>query len=171
MRHSNESREAAAGVAPASLPIDRLLPEIIELLRGGRSLVVEAPPGAGKTTRVPPALAGLDSGDVLVLEPRRLAARLAARFIARERGAPIANDSGKSEGGCEVRGGRATVRSILFLVAEIVRRYDPDFAAFHRKLTQAGKAKKAVRVALARKLLVRLNAKARDARKELAFAA
>jgi transposase len=85
--------------------------------------------------------------------------------------APIANDSGKSKGKRRVRGGRATVRSILFLVAEIVRRYDPDFAAFHRKLTQAGKAKKAVRVALARKLLVRLNAKARDARKELAFAA
>jgi transposase len=85
--------------------------------------------------------------------------------------APIAKDSGKLNGKRRVRGGRASVRSILFLIAEIVRRYDPDFAAFHRKLTQAGKAKKAVRIALARKLLVRLNAKARDARQQLALAA
>jgi transposase len=85
--------------------------------------------------------------------------------------APIAKDSGKMRGKRKVRGGRASVRSILFVIAEIVRRYEPDFAAFHRKLTQAGKAKKAIRIALARKLLVRLNAKARDARRELAIAA
>lgn len=48
-------------------------------------------------------------------------------------------------------------------VAEIVRRYDPDFADFHRRLQ--GKPKKVIRVALAHKLPVRLNAKARDARK------
>ena len=48
--------------------------------------MLEAPPGAGKTTRVPPALLSFDPRDVLVLEPRRLAARLAARFVAGERG-------------------------------------------------------------------------------------
>jgi transposase len=85
--------------------------------------------------------------------------------------APIAKDSGKSTGRRRIRGGRATVRSILFVVAEIVRRFDPDFIAFHRKLSQAGKPKKAIRVALARKLLVRLNAKARDVRQEFAQAA
>ena len=63
-----------------------------------------------------------------------------------------------------VRGGRASVRSILFVVAELVRRYDPDFAAFHKRLTDAGKPKKVIRIALAHKLLVRLNAKARDVR-------
>ena len=46
--------------------------------------------------------------------------------------------------------------------------HDPDFAAFHRKLKDAGKKPKVVRVALARKLLVRLNAKARDVRAEFA---
>ena len=66
------------------LPIDALLPEIVEHLRGASTLVIEAPPGAGKTTRVPPALLPLASGEVLVLEPRRLAARLAARFVASE---------------------------------------------------------------------------------------
>jgi len=84
--------------------------------------------------------------------------------------APIANDSGKRSGKRPVRGGRAGVRSILFVVAEIVRRHEPDFAAFHATLTKAGKPKKLIRIALARKLLVRLNAKARDARAELAFA-
>jgi len=85
--------------------------------------------------------------------------------------APIARDSGQVAGRRSVRAGREGVRSILFVVAEIVRRHDPDFAAFHQKLCAAGKPKKVVRVALARKLLVRLNAKARDVRNELARAA
>jgi len=70
------------------LPIDPLLPEILAALRAGGSLVIEAPPGAGKTTRVPAALhaAGLVKGEVVVLEPRRLAARLAARRVAEELG-------------------------------------------------------------------------------------
>ncbi|MBD0325849.1 MAG: ATP-dependent RNA helicase [Pyrinomonadaceae bacterium] len=70
------------------LPIDALLPEIIESLRRTPNLVIEAPPGAGKTTRVPSALldAGLaGDGEVWVLEPRRLATRMAARRVAEER--------------------------------------------------------------------------------------
>jgi transposase len=82
--------------------------------------------------------------------------------------APIARDSGTLHGKRTVRGGRSGVRAILFVVADVVRRYDPDFADCHRRLTQAGKPKKLVRVALARKLLVRLNAKARHVRRELA---
>jgi transposase len=85
--------------------------------------------------------------------------------------APMARDSGKLNGKRRTRGGRAGIRSTLFLVAEIVRRYDPDFAAFHRKLSQAGKPKKVVRTALAHKLLIRLNAKARDVRLQIAAAA
>ena len=85
--------------------------------------------------------------------------------------APLARDSGQVSGRRRVRGGRAGVRSILFVVAEIVRRHDPDFADFHRRLSAKGKPKKAIRIALARKLLVRLNAKARDVRRELALAA
>lgn len=85
--------------------------------------------------------------------------------------APLAKDSGKIAGKRRVRGGRSSVRSIIFVVVEIVRRHDPDFAAFHRKLTAAGKPKKVIRIALAHKLLVRLNAKARDVRCQLALAA
>ena len=62
------------------LPIDDLLPRI----PASGHLVIEAPPGAGKTTRVPPALLARERGEVLVLEPRRLAARLAARRAASE---------------------------------------------------------------------------------------
>jgi len=80
--------------------------------------------------------------------------------------APLADDSGPRNGPRHIRGGRASVRSILFLVADIARRFDQDLANFHRKLLLAGKKKMVVRIALARKLLVRLNAKARDARTE-----
>jgi transposase len=85
--------------------------------------------------------------------------------------APLARDSGKTKGKRPVRGGRTGARSVLFVVAEIVRRHDPDFAAFHQRLTDAGKPKKVIRIALAHKLLVRLNAKARDVRTRLAYAA
>jgi ATP-dependent helicase HrpB len=74
---------------PERLPIDEILPAAVASLRDAPSLVIEAPPGAGKTTRVPPAIldAGLaGAGEVVVLEPRRLAARLAARRVAEERG-------------------------------------------------------------------------------------
>jgi transposase len=85
--------------------------------------------------------------------------------------APIANDSGAVRRRRTVRGGRTGLRSTLFVVAGVVRRHDPDFADFHKRLTAAGKPKMVVRIALARKLLVRLNAKARDARRKLQLAA
>jgi transposase len=78
--------------------------------------------------------------------------------------APLADDSGKRKGRRSIGGGRAGVRSILFLVAEIAARYDQSLAAFKARLLAAGKKKMVIRIALARKLLVRLNAKARDAR-------
>jgi len=71
------------------LPIDALLPELLFTLAGTSTAVLQAPPGAGKTTRVPIALLDADwRGDrrILMLEPRRLAARAAARFMARARG-------------------------------------------------------------------------------------
>lgn len=75
------------------LPIDPNVPEIVARVAAGSNLVVVAPPGAGKTTRVPPALLEL-GGEVLVLEPRRLAARLAARRTAFELGEPLGESVG-----------------------------------------------------------------------------
>ncbi len=81
----------------AALPIDELLPDLIAGLRTGGAAVVRAPPGSGKTTRVPPALldAGAAGGGiVLMLEPRRVAARAAARRIAYERHTAVGAEVG-----------------------------------------------------------------------------
>ena len=82
--------------------------------------------------------------------------------------APLASDSGNRQGNRAIRGGREQVRSILFLVADIARKYDPSLAEFRQRLLDSGKPKMVVRIALAHKLLVRLNAKARETRMALA---
>jgi ATP-dependent RNA helicase HrpB len=67
------------------LPIDEAVPRLTAALRAGASAVLVAPPGAGKTTRVPLVLADepwARGGRILVLEPRRLAARAAAERMA-----------------------------------------------------------------------------------------
>jgi len=74
--------------------VDDLLPEILDSLKLYPSLVIVAAPGAGKTTRVPPALLGIVNGEVVVLEPRRIAARLAARRVAWERGEEVGETIG-----------------------------------------------------------------------------
>jgi ATP-dependent helicase HrpB len=81
------------------LPIDDVLPQIVRSLAVSPSLVLEAPPGAGKTTRVPPALLGapwLGDQVVVVLEPRRLAARMAAARVAEELGEKLGATVGYS---------------------------------------------------------------------------
>jgi transposase len=80
--------------------------------------------------------------------------------------APLANDSGQHQGKRMVRGGRAPVREILFIVGCVVGRHEPDFIAFQQRLRDAGKPPKVVRIAVAHKLLVRLNAKARLVRQQ-----
>src|SRR5436305_3088779 len=84
-------------VTLAPLPIDPVLPELIDALRKQPCAVLQAPTGAGKTTRVPPALldAGLaGAGRILLLEPRRLAARAAAQRMAAERGGRVGDEVG-----------------------------------------------------------------------------
>jgi len=76
----------------APLPIDDSLPDIVETLRSRQTLVLVAPPGAGKTTRVPPALAA--HGSVFLLQPRRVAARSIARRIAAEQGWTLGEEVG-----------------------------------------------------------------------------
>src|SRR4051812_27340943 len=76
----------------APLPIDPHLDEITAHIRRARTAVIVAPPGSGKTTRVPPALAVL--GKTILLQPRRVAARALARRIAFERGWTIGDEIG-----------------------------------------------------------------------------
>jgi ATP-dependent helicase HrpB len=75
-----------------ALPVDSILPRLTGVLEGHRACVLVAAPGAGKTTRVPPAL--VDRGRVLLLQPRRVAARAMARRIAAERHWTIGRDVG-----------------------------------------------------------------------------
>ena len=73
----------------AALPIDEALPAVTSALRASNAAVLVAPPGAGKTTRVPLVLAGeawAKAGKILVLEPRRIAARAAADRMAKTLG-------------------------------------------------------------------------------------
>ncbi|MES2919529.1 MAG: ATP-dependent helicase HrpB [Pseudomonadota bacterium] len=80
-----------------TLPIDALLPEIVASLAATPSLVLQAPPGTGKTTRVPLALLDapwLAGKRIVMLEPRRLAARSAARYMATLIGEPVGQTVG-----------------------------------------------------------------------------
>jgi len=93
-----------------ALPIDAVIPELAAALGSGTSAVLQAPPGAGKTTGVPPALLDapwLRGQRILMLEPRRLATRAAARRMAFLRGERVGDTVGFRVRG-ETRVGRAT---------------------------------------------------------------
>lgn len=93
-----------------ALPVDQVLGDILRSFETSRNLVLEAPPGAGKTTRVPPALLESGGAEVLVLEPRRLAARLAARRVAQELGERLGETVGYQVRFDEVSGPRTRLR-------------------------------------------------------------
>jgi ATP-dependent helicase HrpB len=79
------------------LPIDAVLPELLARLREAGAVVLRAPTGAGKTTRVPPAILRAfpeRPGRILMLEPRRVAARAAARRMAAEDGSDVGGPFG-----------------------------------------------------------------------------
>lgn len=80
-----------------SLPIEAVLPELLRALESHNAAVLQAPPGAGKTTRVPLALLAtpwLAGRKIVMLEPRRLAARAAARFMSSQLGEPVGRTVG-----------------------------------------------------------------------------
>ncbi len=98
-----------------TLPIDAVLPDLVASLRASRCAVLEAPPGAGKTTRAPGAL--VDAGlvgdrEVIVLEPRRLAARLSARRVAEERGEKLGERVGYQVRFEEVASAKTRIRFV-----------------------------------------------------------
>ncbi len=79
------------------LPIDEVLPQLTEVLKVSNCVVLRAPAGAGKTTRVPPAILKCElgsSGQIVMLEPRRIAARTAARRMAFERNERVGHTIG-----------------------------------------------------------------------------
>ncbi len=77
-----------------NLPIDHFIPEILEKMKTENNLIITAAPGAGKTTRLPPALLTAVKGKILVLEPRRMAAIAAAHRIAEENNWTVGEEVG-----------------------------------------------------------------------------
>ena len=78
------------------LPVLRAAEEIVRCMQGSRGMVLTAATGSGKTTQVPQILsrAGCVQGQIVVLEPRRLAARMTARRVAEEMGCALGEDVG-----------------------------------------------------------------------------
>jgi ATP-dependent helicase HrpB len=120
-------------VSRVALPIDVVLPDVVAALRSHAAVVVQAPPGAGKTTRLPLALlqAGLvddadahGGGRLLLLEPRRVAARAAATTMARALQEPVGRTVG-----FQVRFERKESRDTRILVVTegiLTRRFADD---------------------------------------------
>ncbi|MEM7605284.1 MAG: ATP-dependent helicase HrpB [Myxococcota bacterium] len=146
------------------LPIDGHLPAIAAATEG---LVLTAEPGAGKTTRVPPALLNEVKGTILVVEPRRLAARSAARRVASELGERVGERVGYA-----VRFDRkASAKTRILFVTEgiLLRRFlsDPslrDISALIFDELHERKYQMDLALALAVRLRARRRAKGQDLR-------
>jgi len=91
------------------LPIDDVLEDVRAAVRDRGCVVLQAPPGAGKTSRVPLALLGDIAGKIVMLEPRRLAARAAAERLAAQLGEPLGQTVGFRMRGESVAGTRIEV--------------------------------------------------------------
>lgn len=101
----------------AGLPVADTIGRLPELIDASGSLVVEAPPGTGKTTLVPPALANHTRGKVLVTAPRRVAVRAAARRLAQLDGSSLGDRVGFS-----VRGEHHDGRDVEFMTPGVLLR-------------------------------------------------
>ncbi|MGB0101610.1 MAG: ATP-dependent helicase HrpB [Nocardioides sp.] len=111
---------------PPPLPVRSGLAPITQALRAAGTVVVQAPPGTGKTTLVPPAVAAQVEGRVVVTQPRRIAVRAAARRLAQLLGEPVGASVGYSVRG-DRQGGAAT--AIEFVTTGVLLRRlqrDPD---------------------------------------------
>lgn len=125
------------------LPIDDVLDDVCRAVRDAGCVVLQAPPGAGKTSRVPLAVLPQISGKILMLEPRRLAARAAAARLAQGLGEPLGASVGYRMRGDSVAGSRIEVVTEGILTRMI--QTDPDlpgvgcviFDEFHERSLNA----------------------------------
>lgn len=110
--------------APPDLPVVGGLEQVVTALREGGVAVVQAPPGTGKTSLVPPAVAAMVSGRVVVTQPRRIVARAAARRLAQLLGEPVGESTGFSVRGESRVGARTRVEFVTTGV--LLRRLQRD---------------------------------------------
>lgn len=128
-----------------ALPIDPLLPQLLAALRAEGQAVLQAPPGAGKTTRVPLALLPEVTGKILMLEPRRLAARGAAQRLAESLGEAPGGRVGYRMRGESVTGPQTRIEVLTEGVLTRMLQEDPGlsgvsaliFDEFHERSLQA----------------------------------
>jgi ATP-dependent helicase HrpB len=109
---------------PPDLPVAAGLAGVLAAVRGSGVAVVQAPPGSGKTSLVPPAIASLGPGRVVVTQPRRIAARAAARRLAHLLGEPVGATSGYSVRGDRLTG--AATRVEFVTTGVLLRRLQRD---------------------------------------------
>lgn len=130
-----------------ALPIDDVLPQVIAALRNTGRVVLQAPPGAGKTTRVPLAMleADLTKGRILMLEPRRLAARAAAERMAATLGQEVGQTVGYRVRGASAISKNTRIEVVTEGILTRMLQGDPDlpgvgaviFDEFHERSLNA----------------------------------
>lgn len=130
-----------------TLPIDDVMPEVIAALRGKGRVVLQAPPGAGKTTRVPLAMldAGLTMQKIIMLEPRRLAARAAAERMAATMGEDVGQTVGYRVRGASAISKNTRIEVVTEGILTRMLQQDPDlpgigaviFDEFHERSLNA----------------------------------
>ncbi|MCL6285116.1 ATP-dependent helicase HrpB [Ruegeria sp. 2012CJ41-6] len=129
------------------LPIEDALPDLLDALRRSGRAVLQAPPGAGKTTRVPLAMleAGSTKGRIIMLEPRRLAARAAAERMAETLGEAVGETVGYRIRGEAKTGPRTRIEVVTEGILTRMLQSDPDlpdvgaviFDEFHERSLNA----------------------------------
>jgi ATP-dependent helicase HrpB len=115
---------------PPELPIDDALPDLLRAIGQHKMAVLQAPPGAGKTTRVPLALldSGLIAGRILMLEPRRLAARGAAEWMAETLNEPVGQTIGYRMRGESKVGAQTRIEVVTEGILTRMMQSDPELA-------------------------------------------
>ena len=129
------------------LPIDHVMPQVIDALRQTGRVVLQAPPGAGKTTRVPLAMldAGLTQGRIMMLEPRRLAARAAAERMSATLGQQVGQTVGYRVRGASAIGSDTRIEVVTEGILTRMLQENPDlpgigaviFDEFHERSLNA----------------------------------
>jgi transposase len=135
---------------------DKIENAILELMRDSGELA----PTAARLRTIPGV--GPIVAATLIAELPELGARDRRAIAALAGLAPLANDSGRHKGKRRIWGGRRKVRRVLFIAAMHASRRCPHWARLRQRMQAAGKATKTILIAIARKLLVAINAMLRD---------
>ena len=113
-----------------ALPVEAVLPELLTAMRGHGMAVLQAPPGAGKTTRVPLFLLenGLYDGRIVMLEPRRVAARAAAERLAQQLGEKVGETVGYRIKGESRVGSKTRIEVVTEGILTRILQRDPELS-------------------------------------------